>query len=266
MILGGSGFIGNCLYKELYPYFDLFGTYHSTGRFSKQQNFFHYDLEESNILEIVKKIKPQLIISCLRGPFEAQIECHEKLVDYIQNFDCRLMFFSSTNVFDAFEHYPSYEYDKTLSESPYGRYQIKIENSLLKLPPSKYVIARLPMVFGTNAPRTKEIETQVASGIPIEVFPNTIVNVTSDRKLSQQIHYIINQKLTGVFHLGSSDLITHYDFIKRIVNRRKLKGAIYKQTYTTNQMRYLAALPKENKLPPHLNVSYESIIEDLYFH
>jgi len=120
------------------------------------------------------------------------------------------------------------------------------------------------MVFGTNAPRTKKIEAQVKSGIPIEVFPNTIINVTSDRKLSQQIHFIINQKLTGVYHLGSSDLITHFDFIKRVINRRKLDGAVYKQIYTTNQMRYLVALPKNNKLPSHLHVSYESILEDLY--
>jgi dTDP-4-dehydrorhamnose reductase len=167
-------------------------------------------------------------------------------------------------VFDAFEHYPSYEFDKTLSESPYGRFKIRIENSLLKLPPSKYVIARLPMVFGNNAPRTREIENLVASKQPLEVFPNTIVNVTSDRKLSQQIHYIINQKLTGIFHLGSIDLITHFDFIKRIISRRKLEGAIFKQIFTSNQMRYLAVLPKENKLPSHLNVSYESILEDLF--
>ena len=264
LILGGSGFIGNSLYRELYPYFDTYGTYFNEKKFSKNQNFFYYNLQDDNVLSIVKKVKPQLIISCLRGPFAEQLKCHEHLVNYIQNFDCRLMFLSSSNVFDAFEHYPSYEFDKTLSESPYGRFKIRIENSLLKLPPSKYVIARLPMVFGNNAPRTKEIENLVASKQPLEVFPNTIVNVTSDRKLSQQIHYIINQKLTGIFHLGSIDLITHFDFIKRIISRRKLEGPIFKQIFTSNQMRYLAVLPKENKLPSHLNVSYESILEDLF--
>ena len=264
LILGGSGFVGNSLYRELYPYFDTYGTYFNEKKFSKNQNFFYYNLQDDNVLTIVKKVKPQLIISCLRGPFAQQLKCHEHLVNYIQNFDCRLMFLSSSNVFDAFEHYPSYEFDKTLSESSYGRFKIRIENSLLKLPPSKYVIARLPMVFGNNAPRTKEIENLVASKQPLEVFPNTIVNVTSDRKLSQQIHYIINQKLTGIFHLGSIDLITHFDFIKRIISRRKLEGAIFKQIFTSNQMRYLAVLPKENKLPSHLNVSYESILEDLF--
>ena len=264
LILGGSGFVGNSLYRELYPYFDTYGTYFNEKKFSKNQNFFYYNLQDDNVLTIVKKVKPQLIISCLRGPFAQQLKCHEHLVNYIQNFDCRLMFLSSSNVFDAFEHYPSYEFDKTLSESPYGRFKIRIENSLLKLPPSKYVIARLPMVFGNNAPRTKEIENLVASKQPLEVFPNTIVNVTSDRKLSQQIHYIINQKLTGIFHLGSIDLITHFDFIKRIISRRKLEGAIFKQIFTSNQIRYLAVLPKENKLPSHLNVSYESILEDLF--
>ena len=71
-------------------------------RFSKQQNFFHYNLEDDNILSIIKEVKPQLIISCLRGSFEAQVTCHQQLVDYIKNFNCRLMYFSSANVFDAF--------------------------------------------------------------------------------------------------------------------------------------------------------------------
>ena len=31
----------------------------------------------------------------------------------------------------------------------------------------------------------------------IEVFPNTIINVNSDFRLSQQIHYLINQQKTG---------------------------------------------------------------------
>ena len=31
----------------------------------------------------------------------------------------------------------------------------------------------------------------------IEVFPNTIINVNSDIRLSQQIHYLINKKKQG---------------------------------------------------------------------
>jgi|TARA_B110000285_G_scaffold224810_1_gene282120 dTDP-4-dehydrorhamnose reductase len=263
LILGGSGFIGNCLYNELVPYFNTFGTYNSALEYSKNQHFFSFNAEKDSLEAILKEVKPKLIISALRGNFNAQLEAHEYLVNYIKNKDCRILFLSSANVFDSFQHFPSYEYDKTLSESIYGNFKIKIENMLLRLAVGKYIIARLPMVFGLNAPRTLEIDRAVKNNMSIEVFPNTIINVNSDIRLSQQIHYLINQKKTGLYHLGSSDLISHYDFIKIIVEKRHHTLGIFKQVYTSNTMRYLATLPKENKLPNHLLTSYTDVINDL---
>ena len=134
----------------------------------------------------------------------------------------------------------------------------------MRLPPSKYVIARLPMIYGLHSPRIKEIEALIAKKQPLEVFPNTIINLNSDRKLTQQIHYIINQKLTGIFHLGTSDLITHYDFHKRLAAKRGWDTLVFKQVFTTNDMRYIAVLPKENKLPTHLLPTCEAILEDSF--
>ena len=263
LILGASGFIGNTLYKELNSYYDTFGTYFTKKDFVNNHHFFHFDMEEGGLETIIKEIKPKLIISALRGPFEALIQTHQFLINLINRSNCRLIFLSSANVFDTFEHFPSYEYDKTLSESIYGRFKIKIENDLLRLSPSKFVLARLPMIFGNQSPRIKEIDQAINETKPIEVFPNTIINVNSDIKLSQQIHYIINQQLTGVFHLGSSDLIHHFDFIKLLIQKRYHKTAVYKQVYTTNNMRYLAVLSKENKLPSNLLFSYTEILDDL---
>ena len=263
LILGASGFIGNTLYKELNSYYDTFGTYFTKKGFGQNHHFFHFDMEEGGLERIIKEVKPKLIISALRGPFEGLIETHEFLINLIDRSNCRLFFLSSANVFDTFEHFPSYEYDKTLSESIYGRFKIKIENDLLRLTPAKFVLARLPMVFGNHSPRIQELDQAMNTNQPIEVFPNTIINVNNDIKLSQQIHYIINQQLTGIFHLGSTDLIHHFDFIKLMIQKRYQRKGVYKQVYTTNQMRYLAVLAKENKLPNNLLFSYTEILDDL---
>ena len=74
---------------------------------------------------------------------------------------------------------------------------------------------------------------------------------------------IINHKKTGIFHLGSSDLISHYDFIKTLLIRRHKKIGILKQVFTSNTIRYLATLPKENKLPNHIIPSYTDVLDDL---
>lgn len=263
LILGGSGYIGETLYKELCSYFDTYATYCSSRSHKLNKHYYQYNMEEGGLETILKEVKPTLIISALRGNFKSLLEVHEFLTDFVKNNNSRLLFLSSANVFDAFHHYPSYEYDKTLSESIYGRLKIRVENGLLRLPTAKYVIVRLPMIFGQHSPRVREIDWAVQQQIPIEVFPNSVINVNSDRKLAQQIHFIINQQLSGIFHLGSKDLVVHFEFIKAIVERRNHKKASYKQVFTSNEIRYLATLPKKNRLPAHLQIHYNEVLDDL---
>lgn len=264
LILGASGFLGSSLYKELYPYFRTYGTYcKENEQLAKNQHFFQYNLEEDDIFEILNIVNPTIIISSLRGEFSAQVIVHKHLTEYITSFDCKLIFLSSANVFDAYSKYPSYENDKTLSNSIYGHFKIKIENMLLRMPKKKTVIIRLPMVFGSQSPRIEKISQSLKEKKPIEVFPNLIFNVTTNTKVCQQIHYIINRNKTGIFHLGSTDLVHHDDFIKEIVKSMGVYKAIYKNVYTTNNDRYLAVLPKNNLLPKHLQLKSEEILTEL---
>lgn len=262
LILGGSGFLGNAIYKELCNYFDTYGTYFTARKaFEENQQFFRYDMQEDDVFQLLEKVQPQIIISAVRGNFAAQIQAHQHIVEYISKNNCRLFFISSANVFDAYSKYPSYENDKTLSESVYGRLKIKIENMLLRLPKKKMAILRVPMVFGNGSPRIKEIKKHIWENEPVEVFPNLVMNVTNDDKLTQQIHYLINRNKTGVFHLGSNDLVHHEDFIKEVVERIGNFNPIYKRVFTTNEERYLAVLPKDNRLPKNLQIISQEVIE-----
>ncbi|MFC4094820.1 sugar nucleotide-binding protein [Euzebyella saccharophila] len=262
LILGGSGFLGNAIYKELCNYYDTYGTYFSARRsFENNQQFYRYDLEQDDVFEILEKVRPQIIISALRGNFASQILAHQHIVEYLMTNKCTLYFLSSANVFDAYRKYPSYEYDKTLSESIYGRLKIKIENMLMRIPQEKMGILRLPMVFGNSSPRIKEIKKNIWENEPVEVFPNLVLNVTNDDKLTQQIHYLINRNRKGIFHLGSKDLVHHEDFIKETISRIGNFNPIYKRVFTSNEERYLAVLPRDNKLPKNLQVGYQEIID-----
>ena len=264
LILGGSGFLGNAIYKELCNYYDTYGTFCSARRsFEDNKKFLHYDMLEDDIHRLLQEVKPHIIISALRGDFGAQIQAHAHLAEYLGKHRARLLFLSSANVFDAYSKYPSYEYDKTLSESIYGRLKIRIENMLLRLPPRKMGILRLPMVFGNTSPRIREIKQALSSGEPIEVFPNLVMNVTSDDKFCQQLHYMINRGKHGIYHLGSTDLVHHDDFIREITAHLSEKTPIFKRVYTTNEERYLAVLPRENLLPKNLQLKYQEVIDHL---
>lgn len=263
LILGGSGFIGNALYKELYPYFDTHATYFTDNDFFDRNKKFHqYDIERESLSVLLENLRPDLIISALRGNFDAQVLAHFEVIDYLlKNKESKLIFLSSANVFDAFTNYPSYEYDKTLSLSIYGRFKIKIENALLRLPNKKYVIARLPMVYGANSPRIQEIKKQLRENEAIEVFSNVVVNATSEFKLTQQIHYIINRNRQGVFHLGSNDLVHHNDLVADICEALGEKKPLLKNVYDSNFDRFLAVLPKDNLLPKNLQISIQEVVE-----
>lgn len=264
LILGASGFLGNAIYKELCSYFNTYGTYNTHSKeFEKNKHFFQYNVVEDDVIEIINAVKPSVIISALRGEFSAQIIAHQHLSEYISQNKCKLIFLSSANVFDAYSKYPSYEYDKTLSHSIYGHFKIKIENMLLRLPKRSVTILRLPMVFGAHSPRVKEIQQLITNKEPVEIFPNLIMNVTTDTRVTQQIHYIINRKKSGIYHLGSKDLVHHDEFVKDIIQKLHLNKPIYKYVYTTNDDRYLAVLPKDNLLPKHLQLESTEILEEL---
>lgn len=250
------------MYKELQTYFDVFGTYSSKTSLQKNKKFIFWDLERELVSPILGSVKPDIIISALRGNFPAQVDAHIEMIDYTYRNDSKLVFLSSANVFDAFTNYPSYEYDKTLSDSIYGRFKIKIENALMRLPPEKYVIARLPMIFGKNSPRIREIQQLYSLDEAIEVFPNVVINATSYQKFTQQMHYILNQDKNGIFHLGSNDLVHHQDLIQDICEQMKLENPLFKRVYSSNEDRFLAVLPKDKLLPANLQTTVQEIVEN----
>lgn len=262
VILGASGFIGNAIYKELCSYFKTFGSYRTqTNFYKKNHQFFHYDHEQDDIYEILEALKPNVIVSSLRGNFATQVLAHQHMIEYVKHHKCKIIYLSSANVFDSYSKYPSYENDKTLSESVYGRFKIKIENAIMRLPKRKWTIIRLPMVFGSKSPRVEKLKLSIKEKIPIEVFPNLVMNVTTYDKLTQQVHYIINRNKTGIYHLGSTDLVHHDDFIKDVVKSLGDFKPVYKQVYTTNDERYLAVLPKLNMLPKNLQILSTDVVK-----
>lgn len=263
MILGASGFIGQALYKELLPFYEVHGSYRTPHKSYDQNKVFHqWNTENESLDFLLKNLKPDLIISALRGNFEALTIAHFEAIAYAMEYGAKIIFLSSANVFDAFTNFPSYEYDKTFSVSVYGKFKIQIENALLRLPEEQYNILRIPMVFGHQSPRVEELKTFYKVKEPIEVFPNVVINATTIQKLTQQIHFLINQNIPGVFHLGSTDLIHHEELIMEICRGLQMGDIKVTQVYESNDDRYLAILPKENRLPEHLEIQIEEVIHD----
>ena len=187
LILGASGFLGHSIYKELSPYYKTFGTYYTeNNNFKSNKHFYKYSLESDDIVSLIEFIKPSLIISAIKGPFPEQVSAHRYIYEHLKfQSKIKILFLSSANVFDAYTKYPSYENDTRLSNSIYGHLKIRIEHQIQKLPKRQWAILRLPMVFGLKSHRVQEIKQLHQLEVPVELFPNLVINVCSADRMTR---------------------------------------------------------------------------------
>lgn len=246
LILGASGFLGNALYKELLSYFDVYGTYFSPNDFYAQNEvFFKFDVEKDDVDDLLNNVRPNVIISCLKGDLGRLIGVHQQLMAYTMvTPHCRLFFISTVQVFDGKMDFPATENDKPLAISPAGKYAIAVEKIVKQLPLDKYVIVRLPIVVGINAPIITLLKETIKNKTTFEVYPDLVINVTTDLKFSQQLHYLINQKKQGIFHIGTSDLIHYSDLFEEIAEKLGSAKPVFKHVFESNKDRFQAVLPK----------------------
>lgn len=263
-ILGASGFIGNALYKELYPYFDVHGTYCTQlGTFSENRVFHHFCAENHSLSPLLSQIRPTIIISAIKSDSGQQLEAHRQIVDYALLDPSRtVLFISSAEVFNAKKHRPFYEDDPVLSESDSGKSKIHIEKLLREKLPLQTTIVRLPMVLGINSPVIFHLRQCIRHRASFEVFPNLVITATTINKVCQQIHYIINQSLCGIFHLASNELIHHDELFMEITSRIGEKTPIFKSVFRSNEDSYKAILAKKNQIPRQYQITVSEVIEE----
>lgn len=264
LILGGSGFIGNSLYKELLSYFEVHCTYcQQHGAFSENQVFHNFCVEEDSMFLLLNSIEPTVIISAIDGDSQNQLAAHTEIANYaLLNADCAVLYVSSAEVFDGKFAHPSYENDVTISQTEKGKLKISIEKLLLETIPLQTTILRLPLVLGINSPEVLHLRQCIRHQAAFEVYPNLVITATTVNKVCQQVHYIINQSLRGVFHLASNDMVHHEDLFREITSKIGDKMPIFKSVFSSNEDQYNALLPKHNKLPKTHQITVAEVIEE----
>jgi dTDP-4-dehydrorhamnose reductase len=248
LILGASGFIGNALYKELRPYFDVYGTYCSQeSLFGDNQVFYKFDATKDDIENILNVVQPDVIISCFTSDYTSGFRVHQQLFSYVTvTPKCKLVFVSTAQVFDGSMQFPAKEKDKPLALSETGKFYLSIEKLIKQLPSGKYLIFRLPLVMGVNSPELIRLKMAIKHKTTFEVFEDLVINVTTDTQFPRHLHYLINQKKSGTFHSGSTDLVHHSDLFEEITEKLGEQIPVFKRSYASNTDRFLAVLPAES--------------------
>ncbi|MEH7239527.1 NAD-dependent epimerase/dehydratase family protein [Bacillus sp. JJ1562] len=98
LILGASGLVGRALIDEFKDEFDIYGTYSSSLTSLSDGKQFQLEVQHiDKMRQLIRSIKPDVVISCLRGNFDHQFQFHKELAMELRNSSSRLYFFSIGN-------------------------------------------------------------------------------------------------------------------------------------------------------------------------
>ncbi|MCA1057516.1 sugar nucleotide-binding protein [Rossellomorea aquimaris] len=265
LIFGASGLVGKALMEECKDSYDIYGTYATRPVDLPEEKQFQLDItDRGKMKELILSIRPDVIISCLRGDFEQQLIFHRELALEIENADSTLYFFSTANVFDGdFTKHHSEE-DTPHASSPYGQFKVECEDMLQKILEERAVMIRIPQIWGKKSPRLDQIKSGIEKG-SIEVFSNLECNHLTDEWLAKQLKYIIHHKLTGVFHLGAVDMMTQVSFIEELVGTLTDKEIKFQESLLqdTHDTFYFGLKSIRNDLPESLLKTNREMIADL---
>lgn len=265
LILGGSGLVGTAVINEMTKYneFDVYSTYFKNPILLNKGKCFKLDIEEEdNISYILNTLKPQIIISCLRGDFKKQLIVHIKAAEYLKKNGGSLYFFSTTNVFDNDFSKPHYEDDLPNSQTDYGQYKIECEKKISEILQDNTFILRIPQVWDKDSPRMKELLNSIHNNKGIIVYPKFYCNSNTNVMIARQTCYIINNNLNGIFHLASEDIVNYKDFYNELITGLGFGNARLEENF--QEEGYFALLSKRaNEFPKQLRITNKSVINYL---
>ncbi|WP_026089163.1 MULTISPECIES: NAD-dependent epimerase/dehydratase family protein [Bacillus] len=85
LILGASGLIGSAIVTECSDTYDVYGTYHSKPVDLPSHKQYQLEIgQKEKFIELISSLEPDVVISCLRGDFQKQVELHQQLALELQ--------------------------------------------------------------------------------------------------------------------------------------------------------------------------------------
>lgn len=265
LILGASGYAGQAIARRLEKDHEVYGTYHTQAeQYSGSDRMFRYELGgRDSVKSILDRVRPQIIVSSLRGDFRLQLAAHNDAADSLLAHEAgKIIFISTANVFDAAEEKPHYEPDTTDSETDYGNFKIECERMLRDKLGDRCVIVRIPQIWGKNCPRILELIKDTESGTPIVTYPNFYVNFTTDLQIAEWIAYILKEDLGGIFHIGTKDTCDYMRFQSELSRILGLKAPVFKKEPISRKC-FQAVLPGRKEIPERLQMKVTDVLEYL---
>lgn len=264
LILGASGLAGSAVMQALrVDGCSVFGTCRTPAVHDSTPAMRCFDLDKpQSIVPLLEEIRPDVVVSCLRGDFTRQLEAHGLAAGFLRRQGGKMVYLSTANVFDGDLSRPHYEGDAPCSDSTYGQFKIACEQLLQDRLGERCVILRPPEIWGRTCPRLHTLTESIRNGRPVRTYENLSVNYTTDTQTAQWTSFILKHDLQGVFHVGTQDTSNYTAFLDRLAERLGLPGPIYDVAQNDAQA-YQAVLPGRSEIPDELQMSVDGVLDYL---
>lgn len=262
LVLGASGLAGSAIAKALQADgHTVSGTYRTpSSGYDGGSAMFCFDLNQPHsVLPLLEQTRPDVVISCLRGDFDRQLQAHGLAADFLRQHDGKLVYLSTANVFDGDLSRPHYEQDALCSDSTYGQFKIACEQLLRDRLGDNCIILRPPEIYGRDCPRLRALTSSARPGSSVRTYENLSVNYATDAQIARWTVFILKHDLRGVFHVGTRDVSDYTAFLDRLSDRLGLPRPVYSVTRSDTPA-YQAVLPGRDNIPAALQLSVDDVL------
>lgn len=259
LLIGGTGLVGQAIYQALRDEYQIVIT---AGHHDIEGGWRLTAEETDRLLSILDKEDPDIVISSIRGEFQAQLQFHASLANWMDGKDKRLLFVSTANVFDGNLSQPWTEADLPVPQSDYGIYKRDCETMLQKKLPGQLIIFRLSMVWAPECPRLRRLEECSRTGKPVRTYRGIRVNISLAKQIGWYARYILDHDFTGVFHVGTMDTVDYFEFEKMVCDTMDIEPPEF-VIETEESAAFQAVIPARNDIPNNLQMTVAQVLQAL---
>lgn len=254
LIIGSRGLVGSALKKQIPDAIEGVPVEPKKGTNQVYTDITKYE----TLFKVFSKYRPDVVY--LPAAIAHVDRCEESVGTDVTNirgaitvlrlcesFGTKLVYFSSSYIFDGEKKEPYTTQDEAKPINRYGVQKKIVEDTILQSE-AKYVIIRTVGVYGAERLQ-KNFAKQVISALfsgqkvfaPIDQTMNPILS-TDLAKISIRLA----DKYNGLFHVAGDTCLSKYEFAKRIAKQFNMEGLV--SSKTSEEMQQKAKRPKNGCL------------------
>jgi len=117
-------------------------------------------------------------------------------------------------------------------------------------------------VWGKNSPRLRELINASIENKSISVYPKLLLNTNTDIMIAKQLCHILENKMKGIFHLTSEDIINYKDLYTELIAKLSFSNVTLNEN--SNEEGYFALQSERyHEFPQHLRITNRDVIQYL---